>query len=83
MCAALYVLAARCERHIENGDALSARFGESSPRAQFHRVAVKVLRDAAEAIRVEAMLPPEAVPEVLRKDYQQPSEKMDANKGMK
>ena len=34
----------------------------------------------AEAVRVEAMLPPEMVPDVLRADYQPPSEKMDAAK---
>lgn len=83
MHAALMVLAATCERHIERGDAVSALRGESATHTQFHRVAVSVLRVAAEAIRVEAMLPPEMVPDVLRADYQPPSEKMDANKGTK
>ena len=83
MHAALTVLAATCERHIERGDAVSALRGESATHTQFHRVAVSVLRVAAEAIRVEAMLPPEMVPDVLRADYQPPSEKMDANKGTK
>ena len=81
--AALTVLASTCERHIERGDAVSALRGESATHTQFHRVAVSVLRVAAEAIRVEAMLPPEMVPDVLRADYQPPSEKMDANKGTK
>jgi hypothetical protein len=73
-------LAATCERHIERGDAVSALRGESSTHTQFHRVAVSVLRAAAEAIRVEAMLPSDAVPAVLRADYQPPSEKMDGAK---
>jgi hypothetical protein len=80
MHAALTVLAATCERHIERGDAVSALRGESATHTQFHRVAVSVLRVAAEAIRVEAMLPPEMVPDVLRADYQPPSEKMDGAK---
>ena len=80
MHAALTVLAATCERHIERGDATMALRGESATHTQFHRVAVSVLRAAAEAIRVEAMLPPDAVPAVLRADYRQPSAKMDAVK---
>ena len=80
MHAALMVLATTCERHIERGNAVSALRGESATHTQFHRVAVSVLRVAAEAIRVEAMLPPEMVPDVLRADYQPPSEKMDAAK---
>ena len=60
MHAALTVLATTCERHIERGDAVSALRGESATHTQFHRVAVSVLRAAAEAIRVEAMLPPDA-----------------------
>ena len=80
MHAALTVLAAKCERHTERGNATMALRGESATHTQFHRVAVSVLRVAAEAIRVEAMLPPEMVPDVLRADYQPPSEKMDAAK---
>ena len=44
MHAALTVLAATCERHIERGDAVSALRGESATHTQFHRVAVSVLR---------------------------------------
>ena len=80
MHAALMVLAAKCERHIERGNATMALRGESATHTQFHRVAVSVLRAAAEDIRVEAMLPPEMVPDVLRADYQPPSAKMDAVK---
>lgn len=80
MHAALTVLAAKCERHIERGDAMMARHGESNALAQSHRGAVCALRAAAEAIRVEAMLPPDAMPDVLRADYQPPSAKMDAAK---
>ena len=80
MHAALTVLATTCERHIERGDAVSALRGESATHTQFHRAAVSVLRAAAEAIRVEAMLPPDAMPAVLRADYQPPSAKMDAAK---
>lgn len=80
MHAALTVLAAKCERYVDRGNATMALRGESATHTQFHRVAVSVLRVAAEAIRVEAMLPPEMVPDVLRADYQPPSEKMDAAK---
>lgn len=80
MHAALTVLASRCERLIERGDATMALRGESATHTQFHRAAVWLLRDVAEAIRVEAMLPPDAVPAVLRADYQPPSAKMDAAK---
>jgi thiamine pyrophosphate-dependent acetolactate synthase large subunit-like protein len=48
--AALTVLAATCERHIERGDAVSALRGESATHTQFHRVAVSVLRASAEAM---------------------------------
>lgn len=80
MHAALTVLASTCERHIERGDAVSALRGESATHTQFYRGAVSVLRVAAEAIRMEAMLPPDALPPVLRADYQPPSEKMDGTK---
>ena len=80
MHAALTVLAAQCQRRIERGDAMMARLGESHELTQVHRTAVYVLRDAAEAIRVEAMLPPDAMPDVLRADYQPVSAKMDAGK---
>ena len=80
MHAALTVLAATCERHIERGDAVSALRGESATHTQFYRATVYTLRAAAEAIRVEAMLPPDAMPAVLRADYQPPSAKMDAVK---
>lgn len=80
MHAALTVLAAQCQRRIERGDAMMARFGESHELTQVHRTAVYVLRNAAEAIRLEAMLPLEAMPDVLRADYQPVSAKMDAAK---
>lgn len=78
--AALTVMAARCERHITRHDEAVARSGWSSDAAQRHAAAVWLLRDVAEAIRVEAMLPPDAMPDVLRADYQPPSAKMDAAK---
>ena len=78
--AALTVLAAQCQRRIERGDAMMVRYGESHELTQVHRTAVYVLREAAEAIRVDAMLPPEAMPDVLRADYCPPSAKMDAAK---
>lgn len=80
MHAALTVIAARCDRHIARHDEAVARSGWSSDAAQRHAAAVWLLRDVAEAIRVEAMLPPDAVPAVLRADYQPPSEKMDGAK---
>lgn len=80
MHAALTVLAAQCQRRIERGDAMMARLGESHELTQVHRTAVYALRAAAEAIRVEAMLPLEAMPDVLRADYQPPSAKMGAGK---
>ena len=78
--AALAVMATKCEWRIARGDAMMGRFGESHELTQVHRTAIYVLRDAAEAIRVEAMLPPEMVPDVLRTDYQPSSAKMDAVK---
>ena len=80
MHAALTVLASRCERLIDLGKESSAGRGESHEVTQMYRVATHALRKVAEDIRVEAMLPPDAVPAVLRADYQPPSAKMDAAK---
>ena len=80
MHAALTVLATRCEHHMKVRAQCCETYGESSVSTQMHRAAMRALRNVAEAIRVEAMLPPEMVPDVLRADYQPPSEKMDAAK---
>lgn len=80
MHAALMVIAAKCERHVGYGNTFAVSRGELNAQAQFHRAVVHALRTVAEAIRVEAMLPTDAMPPVLRADYQPPSEKMDAAK---
>ena len=80
MHAALMVLAAKCERYVERYNMATVAHGMSSVYAQLNKAAITALRDAAEAVRVEAMLPPDAVPAVLRADYQPPTEKMDAAK---
>jgi len=80
MHAALTVLAAKCERYVDRYNMATVAHGMSSVYAQLNKATITALRDAAEAIRVEAMLPPEMVPDVLRADYQPPSAKMDAAK---
>ena len=78
--AALTVMGMKCERYVDRYAAACVAHGESSVYAQMHRAAMRVLRDTAEMVRIEAMLPPEAMPDVLRADYQPPSAKMDAAK---
>lgn len=83
MHAALTVMGMKCERYIDRYNMATVAHGMSSVYAQLNKAAITALRDAAEAIRVEAMLPPDAMPDVLRANYQPVSAKMDANKGMR
>ncbi len=78
--AALTVMATRCDRYVDRYNMATVAHGMSSVYAQLNKAAITALRDVAEAIRIEAMLPPEMVPDVLRADYQPVSEKMDAAK---
>lgn len=78
--AALTVMGMKCERYVDRYNMATVAHGMSSVYAQLNKAAITALRDAAEAIRVEAMLSPEMVPDVLRADYQPPSAKMDAAK---